>query len=106
MYPTTELLNQRIVTSLPEISVLFIHCSEVLAACNYSYWKKLPLYQVLQLIFFFFLHSIVLCPLCADAQQYVLCLGNQLAKKTPNNQPNVSHRAQSILRFFAAQMCE
>lgn len=56
--------------------------------------------------FFFFAHSIVLCPLCADARQYVLCLGNQLAKKTPNNQPNISHRAQSILRFFAAQMCE
>lgn len=48
----------------------------------------------------FLFHSVVLCPLCADAWQYALCLGNQLAKKTTNSQPNVSHRAQSISGFL------
>lgn len=34
------------------LCLVYLYCSGAITACNYSYWKNLPLYQVFQLIFF------------------------------------------------------
>lgn len=107
IYLTIELLNCWILINFSEVIVsglpVLFRSADSMKLFLLEEATTIP--GVLAGFFCFFSSIVGLCPLCPDAWQYVLCHGKQLAEKTTNSQPNVSHCAQSILRFLLLR-CE